>query len=227
MARFRELLGGRTVTLDPDAATREFFDDMASRYDSDLVDVGWDPVECVERWPLAVPAGASVLDAGCGTGLVLEHLAGAGRKLAGFDLSPSMIRQARRKRKLRSARLVVGSASGEWPYPNESFDTVICLAMLEFVERLDTALEELTRVLKVGGTALFSVEDLVDYAGNQRDPMEMRYDEFPLWRRTREELELSVPASLELQRVERQAAYTVLELGFTCAYHVVEARRIS
>ena len=81
--------------------TADFFDEMAPRYDSDLVELGWDPVALLEDWPFVAPAGAAVLDAGCGTGAVLDHFAGANRALAGFDVSPRLVHFARHRRPLR------------------------------------------------------------------------------------------------------------------------------
>lgn len=208
------------------SATADFFDEMAPRYDADLVELGWDPLEFVERWPFVVPAGAALLDAGCGTGALLERYAGADRELAGFDLSPGMLRQARNRRAIRGADLRAGSAGVSWPFPDSSFDRVVAVAMLEFVDRLDIALDELARVLRPGGRALFTVEDLVDIGGIEREALEVRYGRFPLWRRDRDELELSIPPGLELVRLERVPGYTVLERAFTCAYWAAEVRRV-
>ena len=202
--------------------TAQFFDEMASHYDRDVVELGWDPIHLLREWPFVVGAGCDVLDAGCGTGAVLAYLSGANRSLAGFDLSERMVRAAIRRRALKGAELRVASASESWPFEDGRFDAVICLAMLEFVPKLDFALDEIERVLRQGGRALVSVEDLVDLGGIEREPVERRYDRFNLYRRTREDLELCVPPGLQLVRLERVPGYTVLERAFTCAYWVAE-----
>ncbi|MCB9533319.1 MAG: class I SAM-dependent methyltransferase [Myxococcales bacterium] len=201
---------------------RTFFDEMAPHYDSDLVELGWDPIAVLTRWPFVVPPGAAVLDVGCATGATLEHLAGAARTLAGFDVSDEMLARARRRRPLRDAELRLGSAANPWPFPDDAFDRVVALAMLEFVPQLDFALDELARVLRPHGRAIVSVEDVCDMGGIERERHELRYDELPLWRRTRDDLELCVPPGLELVRVARLPGYTVLERGFTCAYWIAE-----
>ncbi|QHC25674.1 class I SAM-dependent DNA methyltransferase [Streptomyces sp. GS7] len=44
----------------------------------------------------ALPAGARILDAGCGTGLpTARQLSGAGHRVVGIDLSPTMVKLAR------------------------------------------------------------------------------------------------------------------------------------
>ena len=44
---------------------------------------------------LGVPAGALVIDAGCGTGRYARGLAGAGFRVIGVDRSPALIDEAR------------------------------------------------------------------------------------------------------------------------------------
>lgn len=198
---------------------------MAPRYDADLIELGWDPIALVRDWPVLVDAHAHVVDAGCGTGALLASLRGAGRTFTGFDLSPMMVAKARRRPALRGARLEVCSASERWPVEDAGADVVFALAMLEFVEHLDLALDEAARCLRPGGRALVSVETVVDWAGLPREPYELRYNEFPLWRRTSEEIELAIPPGLRVVRRERVRAYTVLERGFTCAYEVLELQR--
>jgi len=207
-------------------STREFFDEMALTYDQDLLAVGWDPLALIRRWPLVIGPGERLLDVGCGTGAVLELFVGADRELAGMDLSPEMLRLARKKRRgLREARLEAASAAGAWPFEDQSFDVIVALAMLEFVPELDETLDELWRVLRPGGTALVSVEDRVDWGGTERPGTELRYGGFPLWRRTWDDVRLCIPPGLEVVRCERVPGYTVLEEGFTTAYWIVELRR--
>lgn len=205
------------------AASRAFFNGMAPHYDADLKVVGWDPVALLATWPFIVPPLKDVLDAGCGTGALLETLSGAGRELTGLDISPVMLDKAKNRRAIKGIELHCANAGEPWPVPDESVDVVFALAMLEFVEHLDVALDELHRVLRPGGRALFTVEDRVDWGGVERDAYEHRYEEVPLWRRTREEVELSMPPGLEAVRIERVRGYEVLELGFVTAYWVVEA----
>lgn len=206
-------------------ATRRFFNEMAPHYDRDLDVLGWDPVSLVRRWSYVVAPGASLLDCGCGTGALLAWYAGANRELAGMDLSDEMIRLARRRPELRDVSLHVAGADEEWPFLDASFDHVIALAMLEFVPALEESLDELGRVLKPGGSALFSVEDVVDFGGVERPRHEVRYGEFPLWRHDEESVEASLPPGLTVVRSERVRGYEVVEYGFVAAYRVFEVQK--
>ncbi len=69
-----------------------WLDDAAAFYDLDLRGRRED----IEFWVnLARHIGGLVLEAGCGTGRILEAIVGAGIEAVGFDVSPAMITAAR------------------------------------------------------------------------------------------------------------------------------------
>ncbi|MSQ28408.1 MAG: class I SAM-dependent methyltransferase [Dehalococcoidia bacterium] len=96
-----------------------------------------------------------VLDAGCGEGFVLRHLAGAlsGIALYGVDARFDALAWAR-GRGPGGTVWVTGDA-GRLPFPDRSFPVVLCLEVLEHLERPWDALEELRRVCS--GTLIVSV----------------------------------------------------------------------
>jgi 2-polyprenyl-3-methyl-5-hydroxy-6-metoxy-1,4-benzoquinol methylase len=80
----------------------------------------------------ALPAGARVLDAGCGPGLVAEAFLGAGCELTGVDLSAEMVRRARARcaRFGARARFEQGSALD---LAAEPFDAAVSRLVLHHV----------------------------------------------------------------------------------------------
>jgi len=103
---------------------------------------------------LALKRGESVLDAGCGTGLLLEQEAGAvgaeGRA-EGVDSSPDMLERAHaRCDDLPQVNLQQASVEA-LPFDAESFDALSCTQTLLYVPGLEAALGEYCRVLKPGG----------------------------------------------------------------------------
>ncbi|HYZ92925.1 MAG TPA: class I SAM-dependent methyltransferase [Actinomycetota bacterium] len=103
---------------------------------------------------LPVAAGANVLDAGCGTGLMLTWLkrnVTAGTVL-GIDLDPTALSYTHERGHAQIARASVG----ELPFPSQTFDLVTSfdvLVQLPGAEMDTLAIREMFRVLKPGGFA--------------------------------------------------------------------------
>ncbi len=103
---------------------------------------------------LALQAGEQVLDAGCGTGLMLEQMArsvGDSGQVVGVDYSPDMLDMARHRcQDLDNVTLQQGSVE-QLDFESERFDLVSCTQTLLYVARVETALKEIHRVLKPHG----------------------------------------------------------------------------
>jgi ubiquinone/menaquinone biosynthesis C-methylase UbiE len=106
----------------------------------------------------ARPIGPSdrILDLGCGTGIVArllrERLGGAAR-ITGLDVSAPMIAKARTI--APELDWHEGNAMA-LPFPDASFDLVLCQQMLQFVPDPAIALSEVRRVLVPGGRLIAS-----------------------------------------------------------------------
>jgi 2-polyprenyl-3-methyl-5-hydroxy-6-metoxy-1,4-benzoquinol methylase len=98
---------------------------------------------------------ASVLDAGCGEGHLLERLQKAEKdnKYYGIDIIPLAINQA--KERCPFANIEIGDIY-EVKYPNEFFDIIICTEVLEHIFNFKSALKELKRTLKPNGVLIIS-----------------------------------------------------------------------
>lgn len=104
--------------------------------------------------PLALRAGLSVLDVGCGTGDFLRLLAPivSPGKAVGLDLSETMIAEAIRRSadNLENLSFRVGSAL-ELPFHDGSFDRVLATQVLLHIPDPWGALAEMKRVLAPSG----------------------------------------------------------------------------
>ncbi|RPJ85077.1 MAG: class I SAM-dependent methyltransferase, partial [Acidobacteria bacterium] len=105
-------------------------------------------LERVHRYLDALPDGTSVLDAGCGEGVLVERY-WPRLAIVGVDAAYSSER-------VRSASLTA------LPFADGSFDRALCLDVLEHLSYGDqpVALGELHRVLRAGGELLLSVPNL-------------------------------------------------------------------
>jgi SAM-dependent methyltransferase len=96
----------------------------------------------------------AILDAGCGTGAILERLGNPGRNV-GVDLAPEALAFCR-QRGLENVRQADISAL---PFPDNSFDAVICSSVLyhQWVGDVPRALREINRVLRPDGILLVNL----------------------------------------------------------------------
>jgi demethylmenaquinone methyltransferase/2-methoxy-6-polyprenyl-1,4-benzoquinol methylase len=114
----------------------------------------------LEAHPLPVFPGASVLDAGCGTGtltLALLRTLKVPVKLTALDLSASSMATAKKyveknNPSAQSVRFAQGNVLA-LPFADEAFDLVLTSGVLEYVP-LDEGLSELARVITPGGHLL-------------------------------------------------------------------------
>jgi SAM-dependent methyltransferase len=153
------------------------------------------------------PESARILDAGCGTGNNLRHLARHGRAV-GVDLSDDALRFCR-------ARGVAAAKAGllALPFPDASFDCVTSFDVLyhRWVRDDRAAVAEMARVLRPGGVLLVRVPALRALWGAHDEAVLSRH------RYTRSEVKaLLEGAGLEVVR----AVY-----GNSLLFPVVAARR--
>lgn len=159
MTNIQAALWPATLPTDP-ATVAAIYDASADSYGTDSLADGWHATfnamrlefeEFVEerrangcaRGPLCV------LDAGCGGGLLVEHIAlPAGTVLSGNDLSARQLDIARAKNSYRS--LCVADCSLEQPYKSDAFDFIFSNGVLGYVAS-NAPLAHLIRVLQPGG----------------------------------------------------------------------------
>jgi len=88
-----------------------------------------------------------ILDVGCGTGAYDRVLANMGHEVIGIDYSEYAIYKAVEKSKGKDIQYLI-SAVPYLPFKNESFDLVICIGVLQYVENEQDMICEIKRVLK-------------------------------------------------------------------------------
>lgn len=106
----------------------------------------------------AVQSGESVLDVGCGTGVVAISAARRGARVSALDLTPELLEHARANEK------IAGCGKIDWtegdaeslPYEDASFDVVLSQFGHMFAPRPDVAISEMRRVLRPSGRIAFA-----------------------------------------------------------------------
>lgn len=150
--------GRRSSKLAPEqlkARSKAAFDEQAPIYDEGMQgDHARALYPCIleeaRRAMESIPV-PSVLDVGCGTGMLSERLLGAfpSCRLAGVDLSPAMVERARAR---LAGRAEVREADAErLPFHDGAFDLVVCNDSFHHYPDPDRAAFQMWRVLRKGG----------------------------------------------------------------------------
>lgn len=93
--------------------------------------------------------GKDVLDLPAGYGDTANFLVGLGANVTGSDLYPEIVR-------FPYIKCVKGNLNEKLPFPDESFDWVICQEGIEHMPNQLHLFQELNRILRVGGKALIT-----------------------------------------------------------------------
>jgi ubiquinone/menaquinone biosynthesis C-methylase UbiE len=101
---------------------------------------------------LAPNGDERVLDVGTGAGAIALALAPMVREVAGVDVVPELLAEAR-KRAPENAEFLEGDATA-LPFDGGAFDIVATARTFHHIARPELVLAEMTRVLRAGGTML-------------------------------------------------------------------------
>jgi ubiquinone/menaquinone biosynthesis C-methylase UbiE len=143
-----------------DDRLRRRWDKYAPRYDRDIGVFERLQFAGGREWVCAQAAG-NVLEVAVGTGLNLAQYTTEAR-VTGIDFSPAMLERARRRAADLRREVVLTEADAQaLPFPDASFDTVVCtLGLCGFPDER-AAIAEMYRVLRPGGRLL-----LLDHVGS-------------------------------------------------------------
>ena len=157
----------RLTAMNAEDDAHEVYEEWAPSYESDLVEgYGYTAHRiAAEAMAAACPdRAATILDIGCGTGLVAEELAARGfATIDGLDASPRMLHEARAKGIYR--RLVEGDVRARGTIEPGKYDAVIAVGVFGAGHLGPQHLGGLARPVRAGGpivlysSALRWVED--------------------------------------------------------------------
>lgn len=129
---------------------------IAAGYDAIIEQIGLDESFYERCLAMHRHYSGSILDIGCGRGLLLKKLHERAPDLAltGIDISEKLCEIS--KKNVPTATIIRGDAEA-LPFPDESFDFIFMTEVLEHMLDYDKAVSELCRVLKLGGSCVITV----------------------------------------------------------------------
>lgn len=120
--------------------------------------------------------GEKILDIGSGPGLLAEDIAnvtGTASLVCGVDISDAMIALSKNRcARYPQIELRKGDATS-LPYDDELFDVAVSTQVFEYIEDIQSCLQELYRILKPGGRALILCTDWDTLIWNTDNPNRM------------------------------------------------------
>jgi SAM-dependent methyltransferase len=170
----------RTVTVYSDSWQPGFIDQHTSdlsRYleETSRSDVVRRVADCA--FDLMSPlAGKTVLEVGCGNGVLLPRLAeaaGPGGRVVGIDHSEAFVAESKARVDAAgfAARVTVQAADAyHLPFPEGTFDTAHCERVLMHLDEPGAALAEMKRVVRPGGWIVAAEPDWVGLRIDHVDP---------------------------------------------------------
>ncbi|KAL4865536.1 hypothetical protein BDV12DRAFT_174504 [Aspergillus spectabilis] len=169
-------LAGARGALSKEACMK-LYDDWAASYNTDLADESQNYTAPILTAHTALQAisnpKATVLDAGCGTGLVGEALAkgSSGLIIDGADLSPPMLKIAKDTGVYRNLMQV--DLTQPLEQPDESYDLITCCGTFtQGHVGPDPALREFVRLVKAGGIIVATVLQEIWLSGGYKAEVE-------------------------------------------------------
>lgn len=111
---------------------------------------------------LGLPSGARAIDIGCGAGSLSVALAQRGFDVRAIDSTPAMVTLTRQAVEEAGVAASVSVDTGDvhaLDYPDDSFDLVVALGVLPWIDGPDSALCEMARIVKPDGYVVFSADN--------------------------------------------------------------------
>ena len=120
------------------------------------------------RQNLRLKDNSAVLDLGCGTSLLIKHFANKTKFYIGADISRELLTYAKKKAKPFPNSTLILADADNLPFPDQTFDAVFAVTLLQNMPHPNTTLTEINRVSKARASIVitglrkrFTQEELV------------------------------------------------------------------
>ena len=136
------------------------YDGWAKAYDDDLAAWSYQaPARVADTVVSRHPDAGSVLDVGCGTGMVGRALRERGftGRLAGLDISQASLEIARGRGIYDSVEQA--DLQQRLPVEDDSVDAAVCVGVMTYLPEVEAVWRELARVVRPGGLVVLTQRD--------------------------------------------------------------------
>jgi len=121
------------------------YDRLAAIYDAQYADEQNAKIKAALN-SVSLEKDSFILDAGCGTGLLFEHLLNRAELIIGLDTSSKILSKAKERVKQFPKVCVIRADADHVPVRNEVFDAVFAITLLQNMPKPVKTLHEMKRV---------------------------------------------------------------------------------
>jgi predicted TPR repeat methyltransferase len=160
-----------------------------------------------------------LLDLGIGSGLSAVPFAKAGLQVVGMDFSRAMLDLCHAKGIASELKLHDLQAT-PWPFPEETFDHLVCCGVFHFLSDLETIFEEAKRVVREAGIFAFTTKAAQRTYSHGQKYDQQTVDEFDIFSHHVEYIR-DLADQLQFERLKEVRCYVGLDL-----FHVWVTRKM-
>jgi len=105
-----------------------------------------------------------LLDVGCGNGILeyyINHFCNYNLDIYGFDENKDFIKIA--KNNFKNSNYIVSDGNKKFLYDDNSFDIVVCIGLLEHIEKPHNVVKEMLRVMKKDGIGIINTPNAYQF----------------------------------------------------------------
>ena len=101
---------------------------------------------------IALKKTNTVLDVGCGTGLLFPHIAHKIQRLIAIDISRTLLKQAKKRAQQHPNIALIQADADHTPFKNQAFHTVFAVTLLQNMPNPIATLREMERITRPEAT---------------------------------------------------------------------------
>jgi ubiquinone/menaquinone biosynthesis C-methylase UbiE len=127
--------------------TIHHYDQTAASYDVQYAEEQHRKMEAALR-VRSLKEGGSILDLGCGTGLLFSHIANKGRFIVGIDVSANLLKEAHKRARQHNNIALIRADADHTPFREQIFHHVFAITLLQNMPNPKVMLKEIERIVK-------------------------------------------------------------------------------
>jgi len=97
-----------------------------------------------------------ILDMGCGTGILFQHVAKSAKLLVGIDISSKILQETKKHTKQLPNTAIIRADADYTPFQNQTFDQVFAITLLQNMPNPLKTILEIKRVTKPQSTIIIT-----------------------------------------------------------------------